>query len=80
MNVFTMVVAIVAICVAGQVLKMIFDVKKTKPANDSDDMARLIEINEKLNEQLKALQTRVINLETIVTEEGYDLKGKINSL
>ncbi|NRA61483.1 MAG: hypothetical protein HRU25_11350 [Psychrobium sp.] len=80
MNVFTMIVFIVAICVLGEVLKKIFDLKKNKPADNSADIAKLVSINEKLNNQVQALETRVINLETIVTQEGYDLKSKINSL
>lgn len=81
MNVFTMIVIIVAICVVGDILKRIFDVKKIKATNpQQQDIAQLIAINEKLNNQVKALETRVINLETIVTQEGYDLKQTINSL
>jgi len=81
MNVFTMVVIIVAICVIGDILKRIFDVKKIKATNpQQDDIARLIAINETLNSQVKTLETRVVNLEKIVTQEGYDLKHTINSL
>lgn len=81
MNVFTMIVIIVAICVVGDILKRIFDVKKIKATTpQQQDIAQLIAINEKLNNQVKALETRVINLETIVTQEGYDLKQTINSL
>jgi len=41
---------------------------------------RLIAINEELNGQVKTLEKRVATLETIVTQEGYDLKQTINSL
>jgi len=76
-----MVVIIVAICVIGDILKRIFDVKKIKATNpQQDDIARLIAINETLNSQVKTLETRVVNLEKIVTQEGYDLKHTINSL
>lgn len=81
MNVFTMVVIIVAICVFGDVLKRIFDVKKVKSQQpQSDEFDKLININEQLNQQVKVLESRVSNLETIVTQEGYDLKQTINSL
>lgn len=81
MHVFTMVVIIVAICVVGDILKRIFDVKKIKATNpQQQEFEQLIAINEKLNDQVKALETRVVNLETIVTQEGYDLKQTINSL
>lgn len=81
MNVFTMIVIIVAIGVVGDVLKRIFDVKKIKATNpQQDDIARLIAINETLNAQVKTLESRVVNLEKIVTQEGYDLKHTINSL
>lgn len=81
MNVFTMIVIIVGICVLGDVLKRIFDVKKIKKENPaSDELNQLISINEQLNQQVKVLESRVSNLETIVTQEGYDLKQTINSL
>lgn len=81
MNVFTMVVIIVAICVVGDILKRIFDVKKIKATNpQQDDIQKLIAINETLNTQVKTLESRVVNLEKIVTQEGYDLKQTINSL
>jgi len=81
MNVFTMVVIIVAICVVGDILKRIFDVKKIKATNpQQDDIKKLIAINETLNTQVKTLESRVVNLEKIVTQEGYDLKQTINSL
>jgi len=45
MNVFTMVVIIVAICVVGDILKRIFDVKKIKATNpQQDDIQKLIAI------------------------------------
>ena len=74
-----MIVAIVGIVVVGDILKRIFDVKKTAGAN-SNDVQRLIAINEELNGQVKTLEKRVATLETIVTQEGYDLKQTINSL
>ncbi|MGB1297007.1 MAG: hypothetical protein ACPG8A_01970 [Psychrobium sp.] len=81
MGLWTMIFAIVAICVIADVVKRMFDVKKIKASNpQSEDVARLIEINEQLNEQVKTLEKRVINLETIVTQEGYDLKQTINNL
>lgn len=81
MNVFTMVVVIVGICVAGDILKRMFDLKKIKAKSpQNDDVQRLIAINEQLNQQVKTLEKRVANLETIVTQEGYDLKQTINSL
>lgn len=80
MNVFTMVVLIVAICVFGDVMK-----KRSKGAKGSNkeleqDLERLVSINEKMNNKVMILEERVANLETIVTQEGYDLKSKINSL
>ncbi|OIQ48345.1 hypothetical protein ACMAZF_09045 [Psychrobium sp. nBUS_13] len=79
MGLWTMIVAIVGIVVVGDILKRIFDVKKTAGAN-SNDVQRLIAINEELNGQVKTLEKRVATLETIVTQEGYDLKQTINSL
>lgn len=81
MNVFTMVVIIVAICVLGDILKRIFEVKKIKAKSPhKEDIEQLIAINETLNTQVKTLESRVANLEKIVTEEGYDLKQTINNL
>jgi len=80
MNVFTMVVIIVAICVLGDVLKKRSKGHKCKTDEVENDMKKLIEINEQLNATVNSLQTRVANLETIVTQEGYDLKSTINSL
>ena len=79
MGLWTMIVAIVGIVVVSDILKRIFDVKKTAGAN-SNDVQRLIAINEELNGQVKTLEMRVATLETIVTQEGYDLKQTINSL
>ena len=81
MHVFTMVVLIVAICAVGDIIKRIFDIKKIKASNPHQkDIEKLIAINETLNNQVKMLESRVVTLEKIVTEEGYDLKQTINSL
>jgi len=75
-----MIVIIVALCVFGDIMKKRAKPHKCKSDELEKDMEKLIEINEQLNATVKSLQTRVANLETIVTQEGYDLKSKINSL
>lgn len=80
MSVYTMIVIIVALGIFGDVMKKRNKNHKCKAKELESDMQRLIEINERLNDTVKNLQTRVANLETIVTQEGYDLKNKINSL
>ncbi|MDP2560177.1 hypothetical protein [Psychrobium sp. 1_MG-2023] len=80
MNVFTMVVIIVTVCVIGDVFKRAFDYKNKKKQIGGEELDKLIAINEQLNTKVKSLESRVINLEAIVTGEGYDLKNKIDSL
>lgn len=80
MSLYTMIVIIVALGILGDVLKKRSKNHNCKTKDLESDMQRLIEVNEKLNEKVQNLQTRVANLETIVTQEGYDLKNKINNL
>jgi len=75
-----MIVIIVALGVFGDIMKKRVKPHKCKNDGMEKDMEKLIGINEQLNATVKSLQTRVANLETIVTQEGYDLKSKINSL
>jgi|GEM_PF-5957635 len=80
MSLFTMIFLIVVSCVIGDIIKKRSKNHKCNAPELEKDMERLISINEQLNGTVKSLQTRVANLETIVTQEGYDLKSKINSL
>lgn len=81
MNVFTMIVLIVAIGVVGDIIKRVFDIKKIKASKPhQEDIERLITINETLNTQVKELESRIVTLEKIVTEDSYDLKQTINNL
>jgi len=75
-----MIFLIVALGIVGDIIKKKAKSHKCNADELERDMKRLIEINEQLNGTVKSLQTRVANLETIVTQEGYDLKSKINSL
>ena len=84
MSVFTMVVWIVAICVIGDIFKRKMSTKNSKSDDknhiNNDQVEKLISINQQLNQQVKSLESRVIHLEAIVTDEGYDLKQKLSSL
>jgi len=80
MSLYTMIFLIVALCIAGDVMKKRAKNHNCKTKDLEHDLHKLIEINEQLNGTVKSLQTRVANLEAIVTQEGYDLKSKINSL
>lgn len=80
MHVFTMIVWIVGICVVGDIIKRRMTHKQDKANNNTDEIQKLIEINEELNAKVKSLETRVVSLEAIVTDEGYELKQKIGGL
>lgn len=80
MHFFTMLIWVVAICVVGDIIKRAMSHNKVKPHNNHDEMEKLIEINEQLNARVKDLEARVISLEAIVTDEGYELKQKISGL
>lgn len=82
MSVLTMIIWIVAISVIGDIVKRIISTRSRtkKTPNNNDQVEKLIEINQKLNQQVKSLEQRINHIETIVTDEGYDLKRKISGL
>ncbi|NRA85705.1 MAG: hypothetical protein HRU22_18595 [Gammaproteobacteria bacterium] len=81
MTIFTMIVWIVAISVIGGLIKS-YNNKPVQASTSSQDDAidRLIKINANLNKKITALEERVITLEAIVTDEGYELKQRIGDL
>lgn len=80
MSVFTMVVWIVLICVAGSIWSKHLKHKQKAGQYNNDEMDRLRTENQQLHEDLKQLKERVQVLETIVTDEGYEIKKTINGL
>ena len=72
MNVFTMIVAIVAISFIGAVaiLQQVKSIKKSKPS----------EKEEALGNQVKSLEKRVQILERIATDTKHTLKEEIDTL
>ena len=81
MSPFSMVVWIVGICVIGSIIKKTLERKVPLVDQASDDsIEKLVAINEQLNSKVKELEQRIISLEAIVTDEGYQLKQKITGL
>lgn len=76
MDVFTMVVAIVAIStVAGLVSRWL------KVAERMQSHSQLGSANEQqLRQEIAALRERVVTLEQIVTDPGFELKRQIQAL
>ncbi len=74
MGVFEMVVAIVAISIAGSIINKTIKAKIKANSNDSkaerDDSALRID----------EMEQRLIVLEQIVTSEGYDLKQQFKNI
>jgi phage shock protein C len=78
MNGTTMVVVIV--CVVSSILYKMFNKHlefkaKTMALNSNSD-----EKTDKLTKEIQALNTRIQVLETIVTDEGYQVQKDINKL
>ena len=80
MHIFTMIVWVVAICVVGDIIKRRMSHKNNKITNNNEEVEKLIAINEQLDAVVKTLEARVISLEAIVTDEGYEFNQKISGL
>ena len=76
MQVFEMVVAIVAIAIIGGIIEKHLKLKAKTAAVDQDLMR---EINE-LKAQQQRTEERLKVLETIVSSDGYDLKQRFKDL
>lgn len=72
MNVFTFVVAIVAIVMVADTIQKIYKMRHEKKAGDAE--------TSESQAQLDALEERIKVLERIVTENKYDLRSEIDRL
>ena len=80
MSIFTMVVWIVLICVVGNLWSKHLKHKRQGSNSQHKEIESLLAQNKALQEEMTQLKERVQVLETIVTDEGYDLKKTINGL
>jgi hypothetical protein len=69
MDVFTMVVLIVLIAVAGTTIGKVFKARTVDSSGASEQNARIAKLEE-----------RVRALETVVTDHGFDLKRELREL
>ena len=73
-NPFSMVVWIVLIACAFSLAKHYIDARQTRPAEADAD------INAEIRDIVGRLEHRIVVLERIVTDSGYDLKREIDNL
>lgn len=76
MQVFEMVVAIVAIAIIGGIIEKHLKLKAKTAAVDQDLMKEI----EELKGQQQRTEERLRVLETIVSSDGYDLKQRFKDL
>jgi hypothetical protein len=72
MDVFKMVAIIAVVAIIAGVIKAFIERKNVPEVDLSEIEGRL--------DKLESLQQRIQTLEAIVTDKGYDLKHKIDSL
>ncbi len=78
MNVFTMVVIVVALAMTAEVLRTYFKSKSAKPQNPDEVIEKSSYAAEiKL---IKKLEERIRVLERIATDKGHKLREEIDSL
>ena len=71
MNVFEMVVIIIALVTIGKFLQVAVEKRHQRPGHDEDPSR---------DDRLASLEERVRVLESIVTDSGYDLRRQFRDL